>query len=67
MPRDDQFGLFMDNGEGPIWKAFFTDLEAARNHAQKSADEERCEFFVYSFENFSEVARLFPTRLIPKT
>lgn len=62
MPRDYQFGLFLDDGEGPVWRGSFSDLDVAKRHAQKFADEERHEFFVYRFEDYSEVARLFPSR-----
>ena len=57
----------MDDEKGPLWKGFFTDLEAAKSHAQKSTDEEACEFWVYNFKDFNEIARIIPTRTIPKS
>jgi len=62
MPYDPPFCLFQDDVSGPLWRGAFTDLEAAKRHARRLADEERQEFFVLRLENFSEVARLFPTR-----
>jgi hypothetical protein len=65
MPYDHQFGLFQDDACGPLWRASFADLDEAKRNAQKFADEERQEFFVYRFEDYSEVARLFPSRMKP--
>jgi hypothetical protein len=48
-----------------LWRASFADLDEAKRNAQKFADEERQEFFVYRFEDYSEVARLFPSRMKP--
>lgn len=62
MASDHQFGVFLDDRKGPMWREYFQDIEMARNYAQKSADEEASEFFIYSFQNFSEVGRKFPTR-----
>lgn len=62
VPDDQQFGLFQDNEEGPVWRASFADFEQATREAQKLADAEGREFFVYSFNNYSEVARSVPVR-----
>jgi hypothetical protein len=59
---DHQFGLFQDGPEGPLWRASFADIDQAKRHAQVYADEEGREFFVYSYKDYSEVARLFPSR-----
>jgi len=59
---DDQFGLFLDDHDGPMWRGSFAELDEAKRHGQKFADDEEQEFFVYSFRNSSEVARLFPSR-----
>jgi hypothetical protein len=67
VPVDHQFGLFQDNEGGPFWRAFFVDLDDAKRNAQKFADDERQEFFVCRFEDSTEVARLFPTRMNPRT
>ena len=66
MARDHQFGLFQDEAGGPLWRASFADLDEAKRKAQKFADEERQEFFVYRFEDYSEIARVFPSRKEPR-
>ncbi len=63
VPLEDQFGVFKDDKkthDGPVWRGFFHELATAKLQAQKFADEEDCEFFVFSFVNYSEVARIFP-------
>ena len=62
MSCDDQFGLFQDGHDGPLWRASFADMDEAKRDGQKFADDEGQEFFVYSFKIYSEVARLFPSR-----
>jgi hypothetical protein len=62
MPHDQKFGLFQDDEGGPLWRASFADLDEAKRNARKLAEEERQEFFVCRFEDYSEVARMFPTR-----
>lgn len=62
MPYDYRFGLFQAGNDGPLWRAFFADLDEAKRNARILADEERQEFFVRCLEDYSEVARLFPTR-----
>ena len=61
MPDDQQFGIFIDDGQGPMWRAFVTTLEEAKFQAQRLADAEGCEFFIYDFNGFSEIARMFPS------
>lgn len=61
MPDDHQLGLFKAGQDGPLWRASFTDLEEAERSARILA-EARQEFFVLRLEDFSEVARVFPTR-----
>ena len=63
MASDHQFGLFQDDEGGPLWRASFADLDEAKRNARKLADEERREFFVCRFEDYSEAARVFPTRI----
>jgi hypothetical protein len=56
-----EFGLFEDAEKGPLWREFFLDLDKAKVRAQQLADESDHEFFVFSFNNFVEVARSFPS------
>jgi hypothetical protein len=60
--REDQFGLFQDDHDGPLWRASFAELDEAKRRGQEFADDEGREFFVYCFRNYSEVARLLPSR-----
>jgi len=62
VPYDHRFGLFQAGEDGPLWRASFADLDEAKRSARILADQERQEFFVRRFEDYSEVARLFPTR-----
>jgi hypothetical protein len=63
--QDQQFAVFRQDEKGPLWQGFFTDLEEAKRHARKGADNEGLEFFVYSLADFSEIARFFPSRPKP--
>jgi len=57
-----QFALFQDDERGPLWRAPFTDLDEAKRQAQRFADDEGHEFFVYSFKSYTEVMRVFPSK-----
>jgi len=63
MPYDPEFGLFVQDEDGALWRGFFADLDEAKRTAQKLANEERFEFFVFSLKDFTEVARAFPVGL----
>ncbi len=62
MSHDLQFGLYQDDAGGFVWRASFADLDEAKRNAQNLADAERQEFFICRFEDYSEVARLFPSK-----
>jgi hypothetical protein len=62
VPYDHQFWLFQDDDDGPLWRGSFDDIDDAKDQAQRLADAERHEFFVYSFSYFTEVGRMFPAR-----
>jgi hypothetical protein len=65
MPYDPEFGLFLQEQDGALWRGFFSDLDEAKRAAQRLANEERFEFFVFSLKDFTEVARAFPVGLKP--
>ena len=65
MSHDQAFGVFRDDEAGPQWRAFFASFELAKSKAQEFANGEGCEFFIYNYENSSEVARLFHSRRKP--
>ena len=60
MPCHHQFGLFAQHKTGPLWKAFFTDLDEAKRYAQQLANRDGFEYFVFNFVELTEVARAFP-------
>jgi hypothetical protein len=62
MPYHRRFGVFKRKDRGNLRQGFYADLDEAKRHAQKGAHDEGVEFFVYNFENLSEVARFFPPR-----
>lgn len=59
---DLEFGVFQDDGRGPLWKASVTEVNEAKRLAQALAAECKQEVFVYNFRNGREIARSFPTR-----
>lgn len=60
--QDLQFGVFEDDGHGPMWKASYGYIQEAIRLAQMLADNDGHEFFVFSFQTHSEIARSYPTR-----
>jgi hypothetical protein len=57
---DLEFGIFQDDGRGPLWKASVAEVTEAKRLAQVLAVEHRQEFFVYNFRKGREIARSFP-------
>ena len=66
VPYNGEFGLFQSDVDGPLWRGCFGDLDEANRQAQKFADNEGLEFFVYSFRDLIEVARFFPSAHTPQ-
>lgn len=60
MTGNDQFEIFAQERTGPLWRGAFSELKFAKAKAQQLAIEEGIEFFVFSFNGCSEVARFFP-------
>jgi hypothetical protein len=56
----EDFGVFAQEKDGPLWRGSAATLEEARAKAEQLAIEEDKEFFVFSFKDASEVARCFP-------
>jgi hypothetical protein len=65
MALDLRFDLFRQDEKGPLWQASFMELDDAKRQAQKLADAEGYEFFIFDYGTASEVARAFPTRRKP--
>lgn len=64
MPK--AIAVFMEDGEGPVWKAYFDDIEEAKRQCQDLAQNTGFECFVYSFHTFTEIARFRGHRQISK-
>jgi len=60
MQQDDDFALFSQDGQGPMWRESFADLETAKAKAKQLALDQGLESFVFDLKDFSEVARFFP-------
>ena len=63
MANDDKFGIFLQDGDGPLCREFFGDVGEAMRQAQQLAAEDGLEHFVFNFESYSEVARFIPSRV----
>jgi hypothetical protein len=57
----EHYGVFKEDHKGPIWIAFFDDLDQAKTAASKLCEKEHAVFFIYCFQKFREVARFKPT------
>ena len=62
MASNGRFGVYKDDGKGPIWRVSFSDLAEAERNGQKFANDEQVEFFIYCFRTFVEIARIYPLR-----
>lgn len=60
MAVEGEFAIFAQDEKGPMWRDAFPDLETARVKAQRFANEEGVEFFVFSFKDAREIVRFFP-------
>ena len=60
MSEDDQFSVYAKEERGPVWRGVYSELERAKFRAQELATQEGVEFFVFSLNDSSEVARFFP-------
>ena len=58
----EQFAVFAQTAKGPLWKEFCDNSAQAKVKAQRLADCERTEHFVFSLLSFSEVFRAFPDK-----
>ena len=64
MPK--ALAVFMEDEKGPVWKAYFDDIEEAKRQCQDLAQSTGLECFVYSFHTFTEIARFRRSRGITK-
>lgn len=54
------FGVFVQDGKGPVFREFFADREQAKRKAEELAKTEGVDCFVYSFKTYTEVVRFRP-------
>jgi hypothetical protein len=60
-PVDDHlYGLFFRDGNGPLCRGFFADLEKAKVEAQRLAEKDGYEYFIFDLLRYVEVARIPP-------
>jgi hypothetical protein len=55
-----EFAVFVVDDQGPLYRGSY-DLETAKEIAKELAAKEGFEFFVYSFQSRSEIARFQPS------
>ena len=60
MSEDGEFAVFAQEEDGPAWRDFLLEVEAAKAKAQELARREGMEVFVVSFNDGREVGRFFP-------
>ena len=56
------YGLFIEDGEGPLCKGFFASLEEAKIAARRLAEEDRCQYSIFALFLYVEVARISPSK-----
>ncbi len=59
MPND-QFGLFVEDAVGPMFRQFSPTLQAARIKAHEIADRERFFVLIFGFVEGKQVDRISP-------
>lgn len=59
-----RYGVFSQDGAGPLFQDSLADREEAKLQAQNLADKEDCEYFVFDLYRFIEVARVSPPSAI---
>jgi hypothetical protein len=62
MSQDHQYGLFVEDDEGLVFREYCTDLESAKRRGQRLADMEGMPSMIYTIKDYRELARFSPTR-----
>lgn len=60
---DEQFGVFLRDERGLIWRCAVRELAEAKRRAQEVAANEGSECLVFSLETNREIARFQPLRI----
>ena len=56
------YGLFSQDREGPLFRAFCYDLEEAKLKARSLADKEGLVYLIFDFHRLVEVDRMVPLK-----
>ena len=60
MPDDREFGVFIEDDEGPVFKEYCGELEEAKRRGQRLADMEGLPAVVFAIKGYAELARFSP-------
>jgi hypothetical protein len=52
--------LFIQDGDGPLCRGFFVDVEEAKLQARRLAEKEGYQYFIFDLFRYVEVARISP-------
>ena len=55
------FGLFIQDAKGPLWRESFPDSDETSRKAEEVARNEDLECFVYNLKTHTEVVRFWPS------
>lgn len=60
MPQEYEFGLFVEDDEGPVLRECCADLEQAERRCQQLADIEGLPSLIFTLGSYKEIARFTP-------
>ena len=60
MPHDNQFGLFIHDDQGPLYRGFYNDLDVCKREAQHLADQDGFPYFIVNFKTMVRIATFKP-------
>jgi len=60
MSQDHQYGLFLEDDEGLVFREYCTDLESAKRRGQHLANMEGVPSLIYTIKGYKELARFSP-------
>lgn len=60
MAADREFGVFVEDDEGPVLKEYCNDLDEAKRRGQRLADVEGLPAVIFTIKGYREVARFAP-------
>ncbi len=60
MENHREFGVFIEDDEGPVFKEYSGEIEEAKRRGQRVADIEGLPSVVFAIKGYTEVARFSP-------